>query len=358
MDFILIASSLCETSGFLKALEMIRAIIKLTVVMVPLFLIIKSIIDIGKTLIMGYPEELLVQFVTVLKRLGICVLVFFTPYFGRMFISVLEDITSPFSHHYNTCIENIDNISYYEELEEMERQEKEEDFDKKVTEEKEEIQKREFEITLTSATAFDTNVSATTPTSADGTTFVGQRYDLSDSELKGIAYLCQKEQGSAAGAAAEASLMANRYELFGSRYGTDAHGLYNYVRNVGWWHNAASYMSQGSNVNADVLASVKQVIVLGARTLPNYVDEHDCIKCGRYGYDIKKLNVDGKIVTDHSGLLDKSNYIQGKTIIYNRYDAIYTFWSFPTETSDPFGYTSRAYEKVQGTASRAITFGR
>ena len=39
------------------------------------------------------------------------------------------------------------------------------------------------------------------------------KYTLTDAQLRGIASLCQQEQGTAQGAAAEASLMANHMEL-------------------------------------------------------------------------------------------------------------------------------------------------
>ena len=49
-------------------------------------------------------------------------------------------------------------------------------------------------------------------------------FSLTDDELLQIASLCQQEQGSAKGAATEASLMANLYEIKGSSYGS----IYNY----------------------------------------------------------------------------------------------------------------------------------
>jgi hypothetical protein len=174
---------------------------------------------------------------------------------------------------------------------------------------------------------------------------MGQKYSLTDAQLRGIAMVCQREQGSAKGAAAEASLIANRFELYGSSYGTGGTGLYNYVAKSGWWGSAGSYMSNTSSLKSDVLAAVKEVLVLGKRTLALYVDEHDCIDCGSYGYDIYKIILNGTTITDKSSLKNHSNYIKDSTVIYNRYGAIYTFYTFPTETSDPFGYTSTAKSK-------------
>ena len=169
------------------------------------------------------------------------------------------------------------------------------------------------------------------------------KYDLSESQLRSIAMLCQREQGTPIGAAAEASLMANRFELYGrnitnKKGGT---GLYTYIRNAKWWANAEKHMDNTSSLNNSTLEAVRQVLVYGNRTLPPYVDEHDCIKCGNT-YDIIKIITNGTTITDKNKLLDRSNYIKDNTIIYNRYSSTYTFYSFPTATSDPFGYTNDA----------------
>lgn len=174
--------------------------------------------------------------------------------------------------------------------------------------------------------------------------FIGTKYNLTDAELKGLAYLCYREQGTATGAAYEAALIANRFELDDRGYDNIA----DFAAGCGWWNSGSSYVNNPGSVSSDVLEAVKDVLVNGNRPMPQYVDEHDCIDCGSYGFDIVKLEVNGKTITDESGLLNRSNYIQGETVIYNAYGAVYTFWVFPTETSDPFGYTSSAYNQVMG----------
>ena len=352
MSYLLIAN-ICESSGFLKALDLIIRVVKLAILVAPFAVIIKGTIDIGKSLIMGDTGKILSQFFMTLKRLALVALIFFVPYFGKAFISLLEDTTAPITHSYNTCIENINNIEYYEGLEEIKMKEEDENFKKHVQEQKEIIKNRIVEHVQRATETIDSNM----PSGGyinDGTAFMGKKYTLTDSQLKGIAYLCQREQGNAKGAAAEASLMANRFELFGSRYGADGNGLFNYVRNCRWWAKSVTYTSQGDKVDADVLASVKQVLVLGVRTLPLYVDEHD------YVGDISKLNTNGKIVTGRSNFKNHSNYVKDQTLIYNRMGAKYTYYTHPTETSDPFGYTERAMNKVKGSAdaNKPITFGK
>lgn len=183
--------------------------------------------------------------------------------------------------------------------------------------------------------------------------FIGTKYNLTDKQLREIARLCQQEQGSAEGAAAEASLMANLFELKGSKFGTGADGLYNYVANSGWFSNAKEHMKKTSSLKKDVHTAVYEVLILGKRKLPLYVDEHDCIDCGKYGFDVIKIVTGGTIITnaDKAKIKDHSNYVQDKTVIYNKYGSVYTFYTFPTTNSDPFGYTEAAknkYDKLMG----------
>lgn len=167
------------------------------------------------------------------------------------------------------------------------------------------------------------------------------KYALTDDQLVRIARLCQQEQGTVTGAKAEASLMANQLETSASRrskYGTGADGLYNWVRNGGWFAKAAHWMDNGK-VSDAVLVGVKDVLVNGNRTLPLFVDEHDCLS------DIKSISA-GEVK-------DKSAYIQGKTVVKNRYGSTWTFWCFPDSTSDPFGYTAAAYKAANGAAEES-----
>lgn len=162
------------------------------------------------------------------------------------------------------------------------------------------------------------------------------KYPLTDTQLLKIARLCKQEQGTVAGAKAEASLMANQLETNASRrkkYGTGADGLYNWVRNGGWFARAAHWMDNGS-VSDAILAGVKDVLVNGNRTLPLYVDEHDCFS------DIKSIST--------GSVKDRNAYVQGKTVVKNKYGSTWTFWCFPDSTSDPFGYTAAAYKATTG----------
>lgn len=155
------------------------------------------------------------------------------------------------------------------------------------------------------------------------------RYRLTEDELSQIASLCVAEQGSAKGAAAEASLIANRYELHGGKYKS----LCSYVRNSGWFAHAAEHMDRRSASKA-AKEAVRAVLCDGKRTLPKFVDEHDWLG------DISSIST--------GSVYRRSDYAKGVTKVKNIYDSTWTFWCFPTPSSDPFGYTSAANREKYG----------
>lgn len=161
-----------------------------------------------------------------------------------------------------------------------------------------------------------------------------KKYNLTDTQIKKIARLAVQENGEAA-VSDEVSLMANLFELQSKR--TD---IYDFIRNGDWFSRAAYWMDNGSCTSAAV-AKTKDVLVNGNRTLPAYVNEHDCFS------DITSTTNNGKSFTK----TDRSKYKKNVTIIKNRYGSTYTFYCFPTAYSDPVGYTADAYKKVGGSSS-------
>lgn len=162
------------------------------------------------------------------------------------------------------------------------------------------------------------------------------KYNLSNEELRKLANLCYQEQGSEAGSAAEASLMCNLYE---SSRGSGYSSVYDYARNSGWFARAGYHMDNG-NAPEVVVTIVTNVIKGGYRTLPKYVDEHDCFS------DISSATNDGKAIN----VSDKSQYKKNVTILHNVYGSTYTFYCFPDSISDPFGYTSEDLRSQVGDA--------
>lgn len=161
-------------------------------------------------------------------------------------------------------------------------------------------------------------------------TYQFKKYNLTQDKLTKIARLCVQEQGSIKGAMAEASLAANILETQShySKYGND---IYSFMRNSGWFANAAKFMDSGS-ATKDHINGVREVLVEGKRTLPLFVDEHDCLS------DITHVDNSGLQVNKY----DKNSYVQDTTTIRNRFGATYKFWCFPDTQSDPFGYTNEA----------------
>jgi len=151
-------------------------------------------------------------------------------------------------------------------------------------------------------------------------------FNLTSKQIQGIANIVAHEQGSKAGRYAEASQIANRAELY---HGGDP------VKCVtsGWYAHGKSRYAAGTS-NAQAIAIVKDVFLNGHRTLPIYVDEHDCMS------DIDKVvNKKGQNIK-----WSKSKWKPFETLIHNKMSANYYFYSFPGGWKtgvDPFGYTGK-----------------
>lgn len=167
-----------------------------------------------------------------------------------------------------------------------------------------------------------------------------EKYNLTEDELKALATVALQEQGSGNGVgnAAELSLMVNLYEREKNNGYTS---VYDYVKRSGWFANASSYMdsfctSNGNGSvasNPEVLEYARIIFVQGKRTLPGYVDEHDCTS------DIAYVTNDGAGIDKNS----PSQYVQFKSIIHQGSSVgsgQWTYYCHPSPQSDPFGYTS------------------
>lgn len=159
--------------------------------------------------------------------------------------------------------------------------------------------------------------------------FYARKYNFTDDEIRRIASMCVKENGSSVDAMrAEASLMANLYEKHRKEPYTTA-GLINYITTSGWFASVSvNAYHNPFNVKAEYIEAVKDVLINGNRYFPVYVDEHDCLS------DITSVSNNG--VTFNKS--NRDNYIPGVTIIKNCYGSTYTFYCFPDSIADPFGY--------------------
>jgi len=162
-------------------------------------------------------------------------------------------------------------------------------------------------------------------------------YKLSDKQIRGIACIVAHEQGSIAGWFAEASQIANRTDIMGDQYATPARAVQTVCS--GWYAHGKTRYEQGTT-NPVVCAIVRRVFIDGYRTLPRYINEHDCMS------DISTVKDGGKSVKS-----DKSKWKRHTTVIHNRMSSTYWFWDFPgghASGVDPFGYTSQTYRKKWG----------
>ena len=157
-------------------------------------------------------------------------------------------------------------------------------------------------------------------------------FKLTDKQIRGIANVVLHEQGTIAGWFAEASQIANICEI---KYDNDP------VKAVAskWYAHGKDRYAAGTS-NTTVINIVKRVLLDGFRTLPRYIDEHDCMS------DIKSVTEGGKGVKSK-----KDKWVPHSTVIKNRMGSTYTFYDFPggyNTNVDPFGYTSKELREKYG----------
>lgn len=326
-------SLLCDSSGVLKALRIVYYVINVLKILVPVFIIITGVKSYFETLL-DNKGDIKDKTYILIEKVIIGGLIFLLP---TCIYTVIEGFSFTNSiKKFSVCNECLFNTSKCDglisnaESKELQIRKQAEEARVKLIAAAEEARKKEREEGLKKAKEAENN------SVVMGAKFLGQKYNLTETQLLHIANQCAHEQGSATGAAAEASLMANRFELNNKKYSN----IYDYVKNSGWWAHSSSNMSGSPSVSSSVVEAVRQVLVYGNRTLPYYIDEHDCIKCGKT-YDITKATNNGVEINRD----DRSQYISGVTVLYNRYGATYTFYTFPDKHADPFGYTAGAYKK-------------
>lgn len=324
----------CTNSGVLKTISFIENLLKVVFYIVPIGLILMVMVDLSKNVISSDENAMQQNLRMVGKRLLSAVIFFLVPTISKFAVNLASDTAMS---DYSTCLTNTGNIAYYEVLEETK---------KKIEQEK----NKEWYPSLGNDGNFKKRVLTLAKgkkvESSSSGTYNGQTYNLSDSQINYLAGVALCEQGSLEGVSAEASLMANLFELQGSRFGTGASGLYNYVSNGTWF----SCRSKPESASSQMRDEVRKVLVLGQRSLPLYVDEHDCWYCNSKNYcsngtmgDI--CTVGGK--TGKSFITNRSNYVRDQSVIVNVYGSTYTFYSFPSSNSDPFGYTQESYNKIK-----------
>ncbi len=326
----------CTNSGVLKTILFVENLLKIVFYMVPILLVLMVTIDLSKAVLSSDESAMQKSLKIVIKRMVSVIVLFLVPTISEVAVNLASDTAWS---DYTLCLTNTENISYYETLDAQK---------KKIEEEK----TQKWYASLDADATYKKSVwklskdQGTSGSSSSGETHIGQTYQLTDSQLTELANYAYGEQGSADGSAAEITLLANRFEMYGSSYGSGADGMLNYLKDGGW------FASWNGNV-ADQTAkdAVKKVLTSGQRTLPLYVDEHDCWYCNSKNYCSNGNMGDICTVDDNASkdyITNRSNYVQDKNVIKNVYGSTYTFYTFPSSDSDPFGYTQESYNKIKG----------
>ena len=352
--------SICQLPEVLKVFRLIKIIITILKIAVPIILIVSVMLDYLRAV--KDNDELSKMSKLVVTKLVAALLVFFIPTFVSIIVNTLgsdntyaaclvdaneEKINDLYIEMMEKYMEgartNKDISSYYNAynyLKNIKDDTQREAYVKELGEIKKEIDKKKEE------------EKPTTPTEVKPGIFKGTPYNVSEEDLQFLANVGYCEQGQIDGIKAEISLAANLFELQ-SKYST----LIDYVKKSGWFACAKT----NKVASKEAVEAVRDVVINGNRTLPLYINEHDCYNCsnglcsnGNRG-DICKLVVNGKTLESLEDIKNRNNYIPGQTVIYNKYGGVYTFYSFPCEKCDPFGYTASAYKKRGGESTTPTT---
>ena len=313
---------LCENILFLRLLSIFNTAMKIGRFVVPILLITKLTLDVYHQIIDINDQSAKEK---IIKRVSACVIIFLIPTIVNIFLGFLETITN-MKFNYSECNANIKNISYYIEKKELEEKLL---YEKESSENALKYQKAMQEL--------DEQIKKNAAnSSSDEASYIGKKYNVTDKQLTDIAKVCQREQGTPLGAAAEAELMINKYVLSGYKGSLYDYLFHSSARN--WWHPIKKGLYPNTNLKSSVKEAVRKVVVEGQRTLPGYINEHDWIG------DIKYIENNGKSLSKNN----RNNYIKDVTHVHTIYyssGSYWVFYSFPDKKSDPFGYTLDAKNK-------------
>ena len=355
MNILFVVTDVCENPNILSTISIASTILGLLYYLIPIILAVMLVVDLGKNVIAN-GSEIGKNTGMIVKRIIIAMMFFRLPTVVdfALDLATLEDDNVKSKWH--SCLDNSENIAVFKRKYELLKAEDDAKYES-------ERQAYMFRISQRHARAVVgvRPEPVTTTGSGDGEistgTFNGQTYNLDDETIRKLVSKAVTEQGNdVTGVGFELSIMANLYELQGRKYGS----ILNFVTNSGWFGNAAAYMN--GNPGPELMAVGRDVLVNGNRTLPLYVNEHDCWFChntaDRYQYcsngnlgDICWIKNDGAQMSDRGSITNRSNYVRDKTIIKSVYydeGAYYIFYVFAPNGGDPFGYTPDAKRTMTG----------
>lgn len=348
----------CENPYVLNIILFVESIIKIMFYILPGGVTLMIIIDLFKAIIKG-EDKANVNLKLSIKRLINVVGLFLVPTIVGFVMQFVNDLEL-FNGDYAACLKNTSSVKEYalryDALAKEEEEKREANRQYLFTEEeyKEYLERKKGNY-IPGGGNKNNN-------SDDRSSYVGQTFNLTDSEIRNLTAVCICEQGATkAGVSGEASLMANVYEYVHSKK-----SLFEWVHlhpsDGGWFSTQSTGGGCLKEVTNELFESVKDVLVNGNRTLPLYVNEHDCWFCqehngnrcknGNKG-DICYLNNGGGNLSSKSDITNRANYKKDITKIYSYYkrndygdDAYYVFYTFLNSSSDPFGYTMDYYKRI------------
>ena len=205
----------------------------------------------------------------------------------------------------------------------------------------------------------DTSFGTTTLGEGGGQTISFPTYNLSEQQLKGVANILQHEQSGVQGRYAEASLMANLIDMKDDSRAT-AQNLVSYLTKTSgnWFAHGAERYNAGFNgsisIEPTALAAATDIFNNGKRTMPRYINEHDCFADlaminGKSTGLSRGMNFKTRIANTPEWAKDRTAYKPGMPI-KNVYGSNWKFFTFPDTKADPFGYTSDELRKKHGDA--------
>ena len=330
---------LCENELFLRILYFFNIAISVIRFVIPIILIVKMALDIYHQVINVDDKDSKDK---ITKRIVASIIIFLVPTIINVFLGFMETI-SGYKFNYSECNANANPQTINDIISKREEEE-----NKKNDLESEE-NKQKIRGYLSSLTILTINNNSTSKDHISP--YVGQKFDVSDSELNDIAKVCQREQGSPEGSAIEAELMINKYILSGYEG-----SLYDYIFKStaqGWWSPIKHNTYKATILKPANREAVRKVVVEGIRKWPGYINEHDCFNCGKstcagHKGDICYLTLNGQQIDDIEKIKTRSDsyYVRDKTRIQNVMGGNYTFYGFVQENGvnvgDPFGYTDKA----------------
>lgn len=162
-----------------------------------------------------------------------------------------------------------------------------------------------------------------------------KKYDLSSQQLQEISALINHIESNLSDASFIASLMANRFELYGKKHGSGADGLYNYIKNSHYFADTNEYMNSKAIAPEEIVNVVRSVLVNGRRTIPSYIDEYDSLSAISSA-SVYQLNIEVNEINKYQPHL---------TEVMNKFGSKYMFYIFNSQKEEVFGYTSEEKRK-------------